>query len=428
MTRGSCIAAALAACLWPRAGAAQAAVRPALTMEDAVREAIDHNLTLAAERYSLAVADARTITAGLRPNPVFTYNAMLPDSAIYQSNVNPLENVFRTDWIFERGGKREYRMEVAEQARSVAELQLRNTLRTVVLDVQGAFVDVVLARDNLALAHASLDAFNRVVQVNVERARTGDLATVELARSRLAALQFQNDVRQQESRLAIALNHLKVLLGRGALDDVDVTGSLRHDATPVDVQAVLQRARDARPDLQALRRDQARSLADIRLQLAQGTVDYTLSGEFHRQHAPLADGNQYGIYFSVPLPLFNRNQGEVARARQETLQADARIHAAEAEVSGEVQAAYQAYAASRDVVTTIETQMLDQARDVRVTTEYSYRHGEASFIEFLDAVRTFNETMQSYNSARADYARSLYALEASSGESVAGLSLAKVNP
>jgi len=90
-----------------------------------------------------------------------------------------------------------------------------------------------------------------------------------------------------------------------------------------------------------------------------------------------------------------------------------------------VQAAYETYAASRDVVTTIEGQMLAQARDVRSTTEYAYRRGEASFVEFLDAVRAFNDTMQSYNSARAEYARSLYTLDATTGASVANL---KVNP
>jgi cobalt-zinc-cadmium efflux system outer membrane protein len=419
----------------PVVAAAQSALRPndtaastVLTIDEAAREALDRNLTLLAERYSVGVAQARILAARLRPNPVFTYNTLLPDAAIYDNNVNPLEHVFRADVILEGGGKRQRRIEVAEQAHSVAELQLLNTMRTIVLDVQSAFVDVLLAKDNVALARDSLRAFNDLVQVNTERVRTGDLSQVELARSRLAALQFQNDVRQQESKLVVARNRLKALVGRSISDPIDVAGDLRRDPQTTDVETLRARALQLRPDVQAMRHDQARSTADIRLQLAQGTIDYTVSGEFHRQRAPLATGNQYGLYLSAPIPIFNRNQGEIARARQEEQQIEAKIRALELDVSTEVQAAYETYTASRDVVTTIEGQMLVQARDVRTATEYSYRRGEASFVEFLDAVRVFNDTMQSYNGARAEYARSLYMLDSTTGGSIAALAPSKVTP
>lgn len=408
------------------AGPAAAQAPAPITIDQAVKEALDHNLALLAERYSVDIAQAHILAARLRPNPVFTYNAMLPDKAIYDNNINPLEHVFRTDVILEGGGKRERRIDVAEQARSVAELQLLNTMRTTALDVQSAFVDVVLAKDNLALARESLQAFNDLVRVNTERVRTGDLSQVELARSQLAALQFQNDVRQQESKLAIARNKLKTLLGRTGPATLDVVDELRRDAQPLDFGALRDRALQQRPDLQAMRRDQARSAADIRLQIAQGKIDYTVSGEYHWQKGPTATGNQYGLYLSVPVPIFNRNQGEIERARSEDKQIETKIRALEADVANDVQAAYEGYSASRDVVTTIEGRMLAQARNVRTTTEYSYRRGEASFVEFLDAVRAFNDTMQSYNEARAEYARSLYTLDAATGTSVAALAPLKV--
>ena len=403
----------------PAAAQARQMLAATVTIDEAVREAIDHNLTLVAERYSVSIAQARIVTARLRPNPVLTLNAMLPDSAVFAENISPKEQVFRTDVVIEGGGKRDRRIEVAQQAVSVAELELANTMRTIVLDVQSACVDVVLAKQNLALARESLDAFNALVQVNTERVRTGDLAQVELARSRLAALQFQNDVRQQQSKLAVAQNRLKTLLGRLGPEPVDVDGDLRRDARAIRLDDVTRVALGARPDLEAQRRGQARSAADIRLQIAQGRIDYTISGEVHHQHQATPPGANagflYGAFVSLPLPLFNRNQGEVERARMEERQAISRIAALEAQVRSEVEQAYEAYAAARDVVTTVEAQMLAQARDVRTTTEYSYRRGEASFIELLDAVRAFNDTMQSYNAARADYARSLYSLDASAG-------------
>src|SRR5262249_30675250 len=228
----------------------------------------------------------------------------------------------------------------------------------------------------------------------------------------------QNDVRQQQAKLAVAQSHLKTLLGRLNVAPIEISDDLKRDPELVDRIAVRQIALRARPDLEALRLDQARSAADLRLQIAQGKVDYTVSGEIHHQLQPSpveASGMVYGVYVSAPLPIFNRNQGEIARARLEEQQARSRIAALEAQVGSEVDQAYEGYSAARDVVTTIESQMLVQARDVRAATEYAYRAGEASFIELLDAMRAFNDTMQSYNNARAEYARSLYLLAASAG-------------
>jgi cobalt-zinc-cadmium efflux system outer membrane protein len=113
--------------------------------------------------------------------------------------------------------------------------------------------------------------------------------------------------------------------------------------------------------------------------------------------------------------MFNRNQGETERARQEARQAAARIAALQSEIGADLRSAWEQYSSTRELVETIEQQMLAQARDVRDTTAYSYRRGEASFVELIDAQRTFNDTMQSYNEARAEYARSLYTFDALTG-------------
>jgi cobalt-zinc-cadmium efflux system outer membrane protein len=357
------------------------------------------------------------LTASLRPNPVLTASAMLPDATIYDAAINPREGIVRGDFLLERGDKRERRIEVAREARSVTELQLQNTIRTLVLNVQSACVDVQQTQSDLQLARESLAAFNDIVAINAERVRSGDLAQVELARSRLAALQFQNDVRSRQAKLAVAVHKLTALLGRPNASPITIAGEPRRDVAPAAGGDTLQQqAFTMRPDVQALQRDQARSAADARLQIAQGKIDYTLSAEFHRQAAPGSlTGNEWGLFVSAPLPIFNRNQGEVERARQEARQAEARIEALKTDVASELRSAWEQYSAMRELVETIEQQMLTPARDVRDTTAYSYRRGEASFIELLDAQRTFNDTMQSYNEARAEYARSLYTLDASTG-------------
>jgi cobalt-zinc-cadmium efflux system outer membrane protein len=391
-----------------------------LTVDAAVREALDHNLNLVTERLNVGVADSAIVTASLKPNPVVTVNLSRPDRLLVDAGVSPYEQVVRTDYVLERAGKRERRVEQATLLKSIAELQLLNTTRALVLDVETGFADVQLAKLNLALALDNLHAFNNVVQINTDRVRTGDLSAVELSRSRLAALQFQNDVRQRDTKLRIARNHLSELIGRGPNGDaLDVIGELRQDRQTPEYDGLLRLALAARPDLRAVHADQARSVADLRLQLANSTIDYTLSGEYHRQQGADVRGNSYGVFFSAPLPIFNRNQGEIARAQVQQRQLTTKAQALEAAIATEVTNAYAQYSTAREIVDTIERQMLTQAQEVRTTTEYSYRRGEASFVELLDAVRAFNETMQSYNEARADYARSLYSLDAIAG---------KVNP
>jgi len=401
--------------------AAAVAAQPAsekITIQQAVQEALDHNLNLLAERYNISVAETRIVTARLRPNPVFSAAVDYIDFLGQFSPANaagPTEYNFRTDFILERGGKRERRIEVAQDAREVVKLQLLNTTRSLVLDVQNAFTDVLQAKDNLQLARENLQAFQGIVDVNRTRVTAGDLAKVELVRTQVAALQFQTAVRQAESKLRVAANRLQTLLGRTSPSaNFDVEGSLRRDTAPLVFETIRTEAMDLRPDLLSLRRDQARSQADLRSQIAHGKVDYTVGTEFHRQFYN-GHSNALGVFFQAPLPIFNRNQGEIERARQEGRQIEARIKALETDIQTEVRNAWVLYNASRDLLENIETNLLAQAKDVRDTMEYSYRRGEASLVEFLDAQRAFNDARQSYNDARADYARSLYTIDSVSG-------------
>ena len=404
---------------------AQSAPAGAITTEQAVQESIEKNLSLLAERYNLNIAEARIITAKLRPNPVFSFGADYQDwlGAGFTpiKGIGPAEVNFRTDFILEAPGKRQSRIEVAKGNHEVARLQLLNTTRLLILDVQSACVDVLSAKDNLALAQKNLKVFNELVSVNTDRVRAGDLAQVELVRSRVAALQYHNAVIQAESRLRIARRRVQTLLGRKTETlTVDVAGELRRDGTPLGVEEVRRQALNLRPDLQAMTRDQARSLAEIRSQQAQGKVDYTIGTQVHRQYGDGLNraGNSLGVFFSMPLPLFNRNQGEIARSRQEQQQILSRIQALQADIVQNLDSAYQQYQTAQQLLENIEKNMLQQASAVRETTEYSYRRGEASLIELLDAQRAFNDTMQGYNDARAEYARSLYLMDSIAGKGV----------
>ncbi len=394
-----------------------------LTLDRVMEEALSRNLRLLAERLNLNIADARIVQARLRPNPVLSLGANYLD--VLGSGFNPATSAAgpsevnaRVDYVFERGRKRQERVAVAEAYKAVSQLELMNSTRMLVLDVQSAFTDLLLAKENAALARASLDAFNLIVAVNKTRVDAGDLARVELVRSEVAQLQFANQVRQAESRVRLARNRLQAIMGRLVFDpSFDVTGELRRDPLPAAKAEVAKLALAARPDLDALRRDQARSQADLRLQLAQGKVDYTLGAGVNRQGVPgLASGNSAGIFFSMPLPVYNRNQGEIERARREQQQIQARIRSLEQEIEAEVENAYERFETAGQLLEKIEIDLLGRARRVQEVTGFSYRRGEATFVELLDAQRTYNETMQAYNEARAEYGRALFLIDAIAGK------------
>jgi cobalt-zinc-cadmium efflux system outer membrane protein len=395
-----------------------------LSLDQVIEEAVSRNLRLLAERFNITIGEARIIQARLRPNPVLSLGGNYLDALGSgfdpgASAAGPTEVNARVDFLLERGGKRKERIAVAEATRAVAELDLLNSTRTLILDVQTAFSDVLVAVESVRLANSSLTAFNQIVAVNRTRVQAGDLAKVELVRSEVAALQFRNQVRQAELRLRLAKNRLQSLMGRTVFSPTfEIIGDLRRDNTPRREPDILQQALAARPDLISLRRDQARSLAEIRLQLAQGKVDYSIGAGYNRQLnvGPGRRGDSLGVFFSLPLPVFNRNEGEIERARREQAQIEARIRAVEQEIAADVANAFQQYATAQTLLQSIETDMIDQATRVRDVIDFSYRRGEATFVELLDAQRTFIETAQALNEARAEFAKSLFLIDAISGQ------------
>ena len=396
-----------------------------VTLEQAIQEALANNLDLAAEKLNVTVAEARAITARLRPNPVLTVSGQTLNvlGATYSPNtpLGPNQLNVHTDFPFERGHKREERIAVAKEERSLAELGVREVMRQVIANVQSGFVDVQQARDSLKLAQENLTSLEGVVTINQVRVKSGDLARVELDRSRVAALQFRAAVQQAQLQLDQAKSQLQQWMGRKTrAADFEVAGELRRDGTVDSPAAIVRLAIARRPDYLADQQSQARSRADLRLQLANGRVDYTIGTEFTHQSAWGVSGNSLGVYFSMPLRIFNKNQGEIARAQREINLAGARSEALEVSIQTEVEKAYRQYTVSKQLLTSVEADMLVTARSVRDTTEYSYRRGEASLVEFLDAQRAFNDATQTFNEARGNYARSLYLLDTVSGATISG--------
>jgi outer membrane protein, heavy metal efflux system len=404
-------------------GAASLPGQERLTLEQAVAEAARNNAGVLAEKVNISIAEARVLTARLRPNPVMSasgdHTDVLGTGFNEVNGAGPPEYSLRVDFPVERGNKRALRTEVARLSRSVTELTFQNALRSVALEIAGLFVDSQQAHESFTLAKENLAYFDQIVEVNQARLRAGDIAEVELLRSRLALLQQRNVAREAESRWRAALLRLQTALGRSAPSPtLELSGDQRHDPAVPGHQRVREAALLERPDLLALRRDLVRAQVEVRSQEAQAKVDASVGTEYRRQQGVNGMGNSMGVFLAMPLPVFNRNQGEIERARQEQRQIELRVRQLEVLIAGEVDVAHEQAVTAGALLRAIEGEMLGQAREVRRVTEFSYRRGHVALLELLDAQRAYNETVQGLIEARAAYARTLYALDSASGKTV----------
>ena len=395
-----------------------------LTIAQAVDEAVRRNLSLLAERSNLAIADTAMVTARLRPNPVASFSAdhldLLGSGFDLTNNGGPSEVALRVDLPVERGGKREARVELASAARSLAESQFADAVRALRLEVTLACIDVLAARATRTLVAANLRTFEDLANVNRARVVAGSIAPFESTRSDVAMLQFRSTVVRADLDLAASTARLRTLLGRSASDPLDLVGDLggASAATASDVERLEQVALETRPDLRALQLSQARSVADLRLQEAVGKIDYSVGAEYRRQQGLAGRSNSLGFFVSAPLPVFNRNQGEIARAGAEGEQVVRQLSARRAQILAEVRIAYHEYVTNHDLVDAIEHDLLKPATSARDISAYTYRAGGTSLLELLDAQRAFNDTMQSYLDAQASLRRAASRLNAAVGAEV----------
>jgi len=394
-----------------------------MDVKQAIAEAIDRNLGLLAERANLTVAEAARISARLRPNPVVSAAADHLNNSLGTrfSQINaagPTEISLRVDLPIERARKRELRLETATLARTVAEAQLENAIRRLRLDVQLACIDILEAKTKLSLARDNLQALERLVSLNESRLASGAIAPLEVTRTKVAMLQYRTSVRAAELELATSRARLAPLLGRRSGGQViDIAGELPAQTPPrrTTLDEIESLAIANRPDLAALQREQARTQADLRLQIAQGKVDYSVGMEYRRQQGINGTGNMLGFFVSAPLPVFNRNQGEIARATAEGERTHRSIRAAQNEILSEVFTAHQEYQSALRLVDEIQKELLVSADEARKTTAYVYQSGATTLLDALDSQRAFNETMLTYYTAQANLSRVATRLAAAAG-------------
>jgi cobalt-zinc-cadmium efflux system outer membrane protein len=388
----------------PQAGTTQTA-SARISLEDAIRKALQHNHALQALRTTIQQSLAEEITANLRPNPVLGLDAQfLPIFQPSQFTSDYIDQQAQFDaglgYLFERGRKRQHRLQAAQDVTAVVRSQVSDNERQLVFNVGQQFVDVLLAESTLEFAQQDLNSFQNTVDISNERFRVGDLSEGDFLKIKLQLLQFQSDVSAAKLAKLQALAALRQLLGFESVpDDYDVQGTLDYQPVHADLNGLKSVAVINRPDLRAAQLAVTSAESQLALQQANGKMDFT--GTFNYTHT--AGTNSGAFFFSMPLPIFNRNQGEIARARYGITQAQEQARETTQQVSTDVVQAYENLRTNDQIIKLYQGGYVDQAKQSRDISEYAYRKGAASLLDFLDAERTYRANQLAYRQALASY-------------------------
>lgn len=373
-----------------------------LTWEQVKAKFETANSTLRAGQLSVQEARAQEITAYLRPNPNMT--GLLDQIDPFSRNSSFPGNPYRPfgsalpavtfDYLHERGGKRELRLESAQKGTAIAEWQAADTERTLLFNLRNAFVQVLQSKALLASARENLDYFEKEFAINRDRFNAGDISRLDLSRITLQRVQFEQDYQTAQVNMRTAkITLLMLLTDRTPVDQFDVTGPFDFAAAVPPLEDLHNMALAARPDLKAALQAVEKAETDHRLAVANGSTDPTFGVDFGR-NPPIPV--YMGVSINIPLRIFDRNQGEKARTQIDIRHAERLKDGTQAQVFNDVDSAYYTLLSTINLLKPYKETYLKVAEDVRDTTSFSYQHGQASLIDYLDAQRDYRATQVSY--------------------------------
>jgi len=385
-------------------GVAHAQAPVHITLDQAIDLAIAHNHTLKATQTQIQQSQAQEITAALRPNPNLTVDSLFIPVEPQNFNSNIIANVTEFDasvsYLFERGGKRHRRIDAARDATGQTRYQVSDAERSLMFNTAQQFITTQLAESNLDLANQDLASFQQTVDIAEAQYKAGAISQGDLLKITVQLLQFQTDVSAAKVAKVQALASLREFLGYDAVPaNYDVEGDLTYRPLQLNRDDLLLKALKNRPDLLAARQGVRAADSQYALAKADGKVDIT--GALTYTH--VADQNSMGVTVSFPLPIFDRNQGEIARTQYARTAAQETSYAASDTVLTDVSSAYESFSGNQEVVNLYTGGYLKQSQDSRDISEYAYHRGAASLLDFLDAERSYRATQLAYRQALANY-------------------------
>ena len=388
-----------------------------ITLEDALRLAVQHNHALLALRSTILQNQAQEITANLRPNPNLAWDAQfIPLFNPSNFNSDYFDNNAQFDigasYLFERGRKRQHRLQAAKDATSVTRSQVSDSERTLIFNVAQQFINVILAQSTLQFAQQDLDSFQNTLNISDARFKAGAMSEGDFLKIKLQLLQFQTDVSTAKLNRIQALASLRQFLGFESVpDDYEITGDLDYQPENASLTDLRVLASRSRPDLLAAQEGVTAARSQEALARANGKQDLTAG----LSYSHTGGVNSSTVSFSIPLAIFDRNQGEIARTGYAITQAQETASETTQQVSTDVLDAYENLHTSDQIVQLYRGGYVDQAKQSRDISEYAYRRGAASLLDFLDAERTYRSNQLAYRQALANYMLALEQLRQAVG-------------
>ncbi len=373
-----------------------------LTWEQVRLRFEQNNPTLLADKLSIDESRAEEITAFLRPNPQLTLLADGTQIAPHKDVWEPFAGTFESpslSYLHERRHKRELRLESAKKATLIAESSHADLERTLLFNLRSAFVSTLQAKAVLQLAKDNLAYYDHVLDISRTRFQAGDIAQIDLDRLELQRVQYESDLQTAEENLQTAKIQLLTLLNdRTPIAQLDVTGTYDFNDQLLPRDEFRKIAMDTRPDLKATIEAVDKAQTDHKLAVANGSTDPTLSAWYtHNSSTNNPFGiNTAGVSVSIPLRIFDRNQGEKLRTQLDIRRNERLRDATEAQVYSDVDSSYATVDSNLILLRPYKAKYLQQSVRVRDTITFSYQHGGASLLDFLNAEAEYRSVQLAY--------------------------------
>jgi cobalt-zinc-cadmium efflux system outer membrane protein len=307
-------------------------------------------------------------------------------------------------YTFERGKKRQHRLQAAKDQTAATTSTVADNERQLVFNVSQQFVAVLLAQSTIDFNQQDLDSFQKTVDISETRYKAGDMSEGDLLKIKLQLLQFQSDVFTAKLAKVQALTGLRQFLGFESVpDNYDVEGDLDYLAVRAGLDDLKALALRTRPDLRAAQQNLIAARSQEALAEANGKRD--LGASFNYSH--VAATNTGAFFFNIQLPFFDRNQGEIARTRYAITQSQELASESSQQVLSDVVDAYEALRSNEQIVQLYRGGYVDMARQSRDISEYAYKRGAASLLDYLDSERTYRANQLAYRQALASYMTAL---------------------
>lgn len=404
---------------------ASAHAQTTLTWQEVLARFEANNPALRAGQIGVEESRATEITAYLRPNPLLLVTndqnglfASLPN--------NPFEDTLTVatfSYLHERQHKRELRRDSAQGATAIASSNQADLERTLIFNLRSAFVQTLQAKAFSTLAHTELSDYDRVLELSRARFQAGDIAQIDLDRLQLQRVQYESDVQTSDVNLRTAkIQLLKLLNDQTPIEQFDVTGTYDFMELPHTLDDLRRIALDTRPDLKTAVQAIEKARTDHRLAFANGSTDPTVSFDVgwpqsNVSYTP-ALSSYWGVGFTIPLRIFDRNQGEKLRTELDISRTQRLAEAVRAQVISDVDSAYATVMSNLALLRSYKATYLDQATRVRETVTFSYQRGGASLLDFLQAQQEYRTVQIAYVNLTAAYLSAVAQLNQAIGREV----------